>query len=180
MDISHTLKANSDQLDAIELLGGAQDFTIQSVSENNSDQPLNVCLAEFDRPWRPGVTMRRLLSSLWGPETDEWIGHRVRLYRDDKVTFGKDKTGGTRISHASHIDKPIVVTLPTSKGKFGEFRVDPLPESAPAALIEPTAEEIAACTDVDELKAMWRPAGAERRAQIEARVSELGATDVPA
>ena len=175
MDISHTLKANSDQLDAIELLGGAQDFTIEAVTENNSEQPINVRLAEFERPWRPGVTMRRLLSSLWGPETDEWIGHKVRLYRDDAVTFGKTKPGGTRVSHASHIEKKVTLTLPTSKGKFGEFTVEPLIESAPES--EPTAKAVAACDDPDELRSMWQASGPERRAQIEARVAELAKTE---
>ena len=38
---------------------------------------------------------------------------------------------------------------------------------------EPTAEQVAACTDVDALKAMWKRSGKERRAEIEARVADL-------
>lgn len=131
MDISQTLVSNSTQLDNVDLMGGPRVFTITGVTLNESDQPLSIALAEYGRPWKPGVTMRRLLSEMWGPESDSWIGRKVRLYRDEAVTFGKDKTGGTRISHASHIDKTITVTLPTSKGKFGQFTVEPLGEDTP-------------------------------------------------
>lgn len=132
MDISSTLVSNSSQLDNIDLQGGARDFTITRVVLNEgSDQPLSITLAEYGRPWKPGLTMRRLLSEMWGPESDSWVGRRVRLYRDASVTFGKVATGGTRISHATHLDRPITVTLPTAKGKFGEFTVQPLIEAAP-------------------------------------------------
>ena len=132
-DISATLVSKSDQLDNVDLMGGARVFTIAGVTINvDAEQPLSIRLEEYPRPWKPGVTMRRLLAELWGAESDDWIGHKVRLYRDDTVTFGKVKPGGTRVSHASHINKKLEVTLPTSKGKFAEFRVEPLPD-APSA-----------------------------------------------
>ena len=98
------------------------------------------------------LTMRRLLAHMWGPEADNYIGHRIRLYRDPEVVFGRDKTGGTRLSHASHIDKRITVSLPTSKGKFGAFTVEPLVEAAPT-VANPNAEllaEIGALADKTE------------------------------
>ena len=171
MDISAMLIGKSDQLDNVDLLAGPRDFTITAVSRGADDQPLNITLAEYDRPWRPGLTMRRLLAHIWGPEADAYIGRRVRLYRDPDVSFGKDKTGGTRLSHASHIERRVTVSLPTSKGKFGAFTVEPLTDTA--APIEPTAEQVAASTDSDALRAMWQASGIERRAQIEARVAEL-------
>lgn len=182
MDISSTLVSNSTQLDNIDLQGGARDFTITGVTLNDGDQPLSITLAEYGRPWRPGLTMRRLLSEMWGTETDAWEGRRVRLFRDVTVTFGKDRTGGTRISHASHIDKKVTVTLPTSKGKFGEFSVQPLiePIVESVAAPEPTAEQVAACEYTDVLRGWWQSSSPERRALIMARVAELGATDVPA
>lgn len=132
-DISATLVSKSDQLDNVDLMGGPRVFTIAGVTINvDAEQPLSIRLEEYPRPWKPGVTMRRLLAELWGAESDDWIGHKVRLYRDDTVTFGKVKPGGTRVSHASHINKKLEVTLPTSKGKFAEFRVEPLPD-APSA-----------------------------------------------
>ena len=53
-DISDTLAPNSDQLDAIDLLGGPRTFTIADVSRGSDEQPVQIALAEFPRPWRPG------------------------------------------------------------------------------------------------------------------------------
>ena len=169
------LVGKSDQLDNADLLAGPRDFTITAVIKRPGDQPLEITLAEYDRPWRPGLTMRRLLAHIWGKEGDVFVGRRVRLYRDPDVSFGKDKTGGTRLSHASHIERRVTVSLPTSKGKFGAFTVEPLTEVAAPAPTEPTVEQVAASTDSDALRAMWQASGVERRAQIEARVDELNA-----
>ena len=171
-DISDTLAPNSDQLDAVDLLGGPQTFTITKVSKGKDDQPVNVHLAEFPRVWRPGKSMRRVLASCWGTDASAWVGRRVTLYCDESVTFGNDVVGGTRISHLSHIDGVKKIPLLVKRGKSATFKVQPLAD-APAAPTEPTSEEVAACTDVDTLKAMWRPSGPERRAQIEQRVADL-------
>lgn len=167
MDISATLVGKSDQLDNVDLLSGPRDFTITDVSAGNAEQPINITLAEFPRPWRPGLTMRRLLAAVWGPDASVYVGRRVRLYRDPQVTFGKDATGGTRLSHASHIEKRVEITLPTSRGKFGLFKVDPLPD-APT----PPPIDVGSITDEAELKALWqtRP---DLHDAIKARVNEL-------
>ena len=129
------LVGKSDQLDNVDLLSGPRVFTITGASKGPNDQPLNITLAEYPRPWRPGLTMRRVLAAMWGTEADNYTGRRIRLYRDPDVRFGNDKPGGTRISHASHLDKRLTVSLPTSKGKFGAFTVEPLVESAPAPTV---------------------------------------------
>lgn len=72
--------------------------------------------------------------------------------------------------------KPLGVPLLISRGKSAIFTVQPLTEPAPAPS-EPTAEQVAATTDIDQLKGMWRASSAERREQIEARVAELTAAD---
>lgn len=180
MDISSTLVGSSDQLDNVDLISGPRDFTITGVSPGAADQPLNIALAEFPRPWRPGLTMRRLLAAIWGTDASAYVGRRVRLYRDEKVTFGKDATGGTRLSHASHIEKRAVVTLPVSRGKVDKFTVEPLPDVALQPLPrddEPTAEQVAASTDQNELRDFWQRSGPETRALIQARVAALNAAD---
>ena len=181
MDISDMLVGKSEQLDNVDLLSGPRDFTITAVDRREGDQPLNITLAEYDRAWRPGLTMRRILAHIWGPDASVYVGRRIRLYRDPDVTFGRDKTGGTRISHATNLDKSVTVSLPTAKGKFGAFTVEPLTESAqpisiPDTLPEPTEAAVTACTDRTELGNMWKASGPERRAQIEARVATLDAT----
>ena len=171
MDITDTLAPTSDQLDAVDLLGGPRTFTIASVSKGNAEQPVNVHLSEFDRVWRPGKSMRRVLAAAWGADASKWIGRRVTLYCDPAVTFGKDKVGGTRISHLSHIDKRLSVPLLVTRGKSATFTIDPLPD-APAA---PTAEQIKAIDNLDDLRALWDTASPAAREHIMARKAELEA-----
>ena len=172
MNISSTLKGKSEQLDNVDLMGGPRDFTVtKAIVREGHEQPLVVTLAEYDRPWLPGLTMRRLIAAMWGEESDDYVGHRVRLFRDPEVAFGGSKTGGTRISHASHIDKTLTVSLPTSKGKFGAFTVKPLTESAKPK--SPSAADVSACTNPDELRAMWKTASPDVRLLITARNAEL-------
>lgn len=174
MDISSTLAPTSDQLDAVDLLSGPRTFTIERVSKGNVEQPVQIHLAEFPRVWRPGKSMRRILVAAWGPNAAAYVGRRVTLYCDLDVKFGGDKVGGTRISHMSDLknDKRLSVPLLISRGKSALFTVEPL--TTPA---EPTAEQVAKCTDIDALKAWWR-AHTALRPEIEARVADLTAAEV--
>ena len=119
MDISHTLEPASDQLDAVELIGGPRTFTIASVSKGTPEQPVEIHLDGFPRPWRPGKSMRRVLAAAWGTDASVYAGRRVTLYCDPDVRFGGDVVGGTRISHLSHIPKRLSVPLLVSHGKSG-------------------------------------------------------------
>jgi hypothetical protein len=159
MDISDTLAPNSDQLDAVDLLGGPRTFTITEVSKGKDDQPVNIHLAEFPRVWRPGKSMRRVLAACWGTDAAVYVGRRVTLYCDESVMFGKDRVGGTRISHLSDLAKPKSIPLLVSRGKSAAFKVTPLPDLSP----------------VEKLKAEWRTADPERRAAIEQEVATLQA-----
>jgi hypothetical protein len=157
VDISDTLAPNSDQLDAVDLLGGPRTFTITQVSKGKDDQPVNIHLAEFPRVWRPGKSMRRVLAACWGTDAAVYVGRRVTLYCDESVMFGKDRVGGTRISHLSHLDKPKSVPLLVSRGKSATFTVDPLPDPSP----------------IDKLRAEYRTADPERQEAIKQEVAAL-------
>jgi hypothetical protein len=172
MDIGDTIAPNSDQLDAIDLMTGPRTFTITDVTKGNAEQPVQIALAEFDRPWRPGKSMRRVLVAVWGSDASAYKGRRVTLYCDPEVRFGKDKVGGTRISHLSHIDGPKSVQLLVSRGKSATYVVEPLPnESTPQADI--TNDTIAACESIPTLRGWWKGADAGTRKLIEARVKAL-------
>ncbi|HML52393.1 MAG TPA: hypothetical protein PKD84_13435 [Propionicimonas sp.] len=167
MDISDTLAPKSDQLDAVDLLGGPKVFSIERVSKGNAEQPVQIHLAEFPRPWRPGKSMRRVLVACWGPDASKYVGRQVRLYCDETVSFGGERVGGTRISHLSNLAEAKSVPLLITRGKSAIYTVEPLP----------TPEQIDACTDKATLGEMWKASGPEMRARIEARVSELSPTD---
>jgi len=58
---------------------------------------------EFNRPYMPCVKMRRLLEQAWGKPRPEWMGRKMRLYLDPKVSYGRHKhIGGIRINALSH------------------------------------------------------------------------------
>ena len=136
-----------------------------------AEQPVEVHLAEFPRVWRPGKSMRRVLAACWGADASQWTGRRVELFCDSAVMFGGEAVGGTRISRLSHIDGPKSVPIIVKKGRSGGYKVEPLPDApAPQQPPEPSAEQVAACVDIDALRTMHRVSGPERRAQIEARV----------
>ena len=176
VDISDTLAPVSEQLDAVDLLGGPRTFTIERVSKGSAEQPVQIHLSGFPRPWRPGKSMRRVLVACWGPDASTYVGRRVTLYCDPGVRFGGEKVGGTRISHLSHIDGQRQVPLLVTRGKSAVYTVEPLTEPAPSP--ESTADQIEACTDKAELRAMWER-WPSLRPQIKARVSELDSSDGP-
>lgn len=173
MDISDTLAPTSDQLDAVDLLSGPRTFSIERVSKGSAEQPVQIHLADFPRPWRPGKSMRRVLVACWGKDASEYVGRRVTLFCDPDVKFGGDRVGGTRISHLSHIDKPRSVPLLITRGKSAIYTVQPLEDEPQTPAL--TADQIARCTDADQLRSWWHE-HPSMRAQITARGNELQAT----
>jgi hypothetical protein len=78
----------------------------------------------------------------------------VTLYLDPTVRFGKETTGGIRISHLSHIDGPKKLALTVSRGKKAAYTVEPLTEPAPAPKRD-WVKEAKQFTTVDDLRAHW-------------------------
>lgn len=173
MDLTQSITPKSDQINAEDLLTGPRTFTIEKVTAGSAEQPVDFHLVELPgRAYRPSKSMRRVIVNAWGKESAEYTGRRLTLYRDPEVTFGRDKVGGIKISHLSHIPKPVSLALTVTRGKRAMHTVDPLPDVAPTAT-EPTEAQVAAATDESVLRGWWKPSSPERRAQITARVAEL-------
>ena len=180
MDITDALAPTSDQLDAIELVN-PRTFTIDSGSRLGSRDGKTVAeirLVGFPRVWRPSKGMLDVLARCWGTDGKAWAGRSVTLYNDPEVTFGKDKVGGIRISHLSHIDGPVTVMI-RGRGQGARkiaWPVQPLADAAPppppAAM---SLEDVAATTDTDTLRTAWQGSPPDVRAAIEARVAEIAA-----
>lgn len=170
VDISDTLAPNSDQLDAVDLLGGPRTFTVVKVAKADSEQPISITLAEFPRVWRPGKSMRRVLGYCWGTDASQWAGRRVTLYCDPEVKFGGDRVGGTRISHLSNLDKAVTVPLLVSRGQSREYAVQPLTERDWRA-------EADALSDPAQLRVLWQEAPLDARAYISTRAQSLSTED---
>lgn len=131
MDIADTILAKSDQINAVDLAVPVT-VTIEGVDVVGGDQPVNIHLREFPgKAYRPSKSMRRVLVKLWGPRSADYAGRRLTIYNDPSVTWAGKAVGGIRISHASHIDKPVTMSLALAKGKLAPFTVQPLPDAPP-------------------------------------------------
>ena len=63
-----------------------------------------------------------------------------------------------RVSHVSHIDKPVEVLLTESRGKKRAHTVQPLPDAAPYAPSQDWLALMADATTPDEKNKVWQQA----------------------
>ena len=181
MDLTEASAPRSDQLNAIDMMDGPRTFTIERVEEGPTEQPMHVHLSEVPgRPYKPSKGMIRVFKWLWGKDTTPYPGRRITLFREPSVKWAGKAAGGIQISHMSDLVGPRTVPLVENRTKTGDITVQPLtepaPNPAPKPTTEPTPEQVAACTDLAELRTMWANAGPERRKDIEARNAELDTT----
>ena len=127
MDLSKTIAPKSDQLNADDFVE-PRIIKIREVRGGSDEQqPVSIYFeGDNNKPYKPCKTMRRLLVQVWGKDGDTYKGRSLQLYRDDSVTWAGVKVGGIRISHVSHIDKPIDVLITVSKAKRRPVTVQPL------------------------------------------------------
>ena len=183
MDLSSTIVPKSDQLNSEDLLTAPVTVTIEDVRAGNAEQPVAIHLAEFPgRPFKPSKTVRRILVAAWGKDSSAYIGRRMTLFRDPTVKWAGEAIGGIRVSHLSHIDKPLSIALTVTRGQRAAHTVQPLVETVPANIQParsggPSEGDIAACTDIDTLRDWWQ-AHPDHRPQIEARRSQITAAAV--
>jgi hypothetical protein len=176
-------EARSDQINAVDLVQ-PRTYTIEKVTAGKATHPFDFHLVESPgKVYRPNLGQRRVIVAGWGAKTEDYHGRRFTLFNEPSVVWAGVEIGGIRISHMSHLDKPLKTSLAISQKKKVPYVVQPLAESAPIqgepsehpAPPEPTAEHVAACDDAAVLREWWKQSGPERRAQIEARVAELTA-----
>jgi hypothetical protein len=127
-----SIAPRSDQINAEDLITGPCTVTITDVTRGTTEQPVDIVTVEFGpgRPYKPSKTMRRLLVIAWGTDASAYIGRRITIYRDPDITFGRDRVGGIRISHLSHIDKRLEIALAVTRGRRATFTVEPLKDAA--------------------------------------------------
>lgn len=161
MDISDSLAANSNQQNYDEFLAGPKTVTVSEVKKGSAEQPVEVHLVEFPgKPFKPAKTVRRLLAKVWGTDASQWAGRRLTIYGDPEVRYGGKAVGGLRVSHVSHIDKPVEVLLTESRGKKRSHTVHPLAETAPTTYT-PSQDFLALMSSAstgDEKNAIWQQA----------------------
>lgn len=159
MDISDSLAANSNQQNYDEFLAGPKTVTVSEVKKGSAEQPVEVHLVEFPgKPFKPAKTVRRLLAKVWGTDASQWAGRRLTIYGDPDVRYGGKAVGGLRVSHVSHIDKPVEVLLTESRGKKRSHTVQPLPDATPYTPSQDWLALMADATTPDEKNKVWQQA----------------------
>lgn len=136
IDMAQFIAPKSDQLNADDLIAGPRTITITRVTgnEGNAEQPVNVFFDGDDgKPFRPCKSMRRVMVHAWGADASKYAGRSMTLYRDPKVQFGGMAVGGIRISHMSHIDREMMMSLTATRAKRTPYKVMPLASTPPPA-----------------------------------------------
>jgi len=190
VDLSDTIMANSNQLTADDLIGRELTIEITDVAGGGTkEQPVTIHYAGEDgKPWKPCKTMRRILVGAWGKDGKSYIRRKITLYRDPEVQYGGQKVGGIRISHLSHIDKPLTMSLTATSKSKKPITIQPLKAVTVAAPVKAEVVEaaetkptpivkdlkwheneltIAAERGIESLKAAWTKIPEDMRTQLE-------------
>lgn len=183
-DLTNTIIAKSDQINADDLTGGPRTIKITKVSADtsSSEQPIVIGVEGDSKVYKPCKTVRRLLVAVWGPNGNEYVGRSVTLYRDPTVKWGGLEVGGIRISHMSHIDKAVTIALTATRGNKKPTTVQPLVvRDTPTQQADPYAEY--ARTFARKLKdepwqavdSWWQNTAADREGMAADRVEKMSA-----
>lgn len=155
-DIAKLIEPKSDQQNFDDYITGPKTVTIAEVRLLEAEQqPMHLHLVEFPgRPYKPNLSMRRVLLGVWGKEgLAGWVGRSLTLYGDPHVRFGKHEVGGIKISHLSHIEQPVTVNLTVTRGKREPFTVQPLEA---AVTVEDAGGWLLEAGSLAELQAAWK------------------------
>jgi hypothetical protein len=181
-DLSGTISPKSDQLNSDDLIAGPRTIAITAVraNEDSAEQPISIFFdGDGGKPYKPCKSMRRVLVAVWGPDGSTFPGRSLTIYRDAGVTFGGLQVGGIRISHMSHIDRPVTLALTATRANRKPFTVKPLevappPEDRAKAMADSLIQRADACEDSRALFALVDDAKAqEQRAWLKSKRPEL-------
>ena len=127
IDLSKTIEAKSDQLNADDLLGIHKILKITAIKAGSADQPIIINFeGDQGKPYKPSKGMRRVLVSAWGPDGGSYVGRSIEVYNEPTVTWAGQAVGGIRISRMSDIKNTIVVPLALTRGKKVPLKISPL------------------------------------------------------
>jgi len=161
-DLSSTVIAKSDQLNADDLVEQIT-ITVTRVDKVSSkDQPVLIHSAGR-QPFKPCLTMRRMLISAWGKYKDEWVGRSMVVFCDPEVMWAGKEHGGIRVSHVSHISEPVSKMLAVTRGRKKLFTLLPLVVDIVdhSEIVKKYAD-----ADADAQNTMWSSATPEQQEAI--------------
>lgn len=132
-NLRDTIVPKSDQLNAEQLIGKPLTITVTEVRRSvDGDQPLAIHYnGDQGRPYKPCKSMRKVLIFAWGDDGRDWVGKSMTLYCDPNVKWGGVKVGGVRISHLSHVESDLALSLTATKGKKEPVIIKRMPAQKP-------------------------------------------------
>ena len=126
-DLSDTIEAKSDQLNADDLAGSTKTIKVTGVVRY-SDKGIPAFHIDYEggagRPFKPCKSVRRVIMFAWGKDGSQWIGRSMTLYCDPTVIYAGKEVGGIRVSHMSDIEKRISIKLTEKRGSKKEVFID--------------------------------------------------------
>lgn len=163
-DLSNTVAAKSNQLNADDLISGTKTIVITNVSAVAGEQPIAISYeGDGGKPFMPCKSMRRVLIQVWGADGKKYVGRSMTLYRDPSVKFGGIAVGGIRISHMSHITEKKSFPLTESRASRKLYTVLPLkvepPKHQEPASESEIIERIEMAQTMEALQATWKMYG---------------------
>ena len=129
LDLSGTIKAKSDQLNADDLIAGPIMIQVEGVTLNKDPkQPVHIYYYGCEsKPFKPCLTVRRILIKLWGADGNQWANKWMNLYIDSSVSFGNQKNiGGIRVDAVSDIPSTASISLTVRRGMKQHFIIQPI------------------------------------------------------
>lgn len=177
-DFAAALAPKSDQINALDLVGGEMTITITGVKVTpGTEQPVSISFEGSPKVWRPCKTTGRVLMEAWGPDTSVYPGRSVQLYLDPKVKWGGLEVGGIRIRAISHIDSDFRTITAESKQVRKPVLIKRLVVQAPPPAVDyaPICRAVAA-RGTAAMRAWWVTGeGIAARAVATAMLDEMKA-----
>jgi hypothetical protein len=169
-NLNDTIIPKSDQLNADQLIGGPMTITVTNVRRGSGDdQPVVVHYeGEAGRPFKPCLTMRKVLIFAWGEDGSQWQGRMLTLYNKRDVKWGGVEVGGIRISHMSHVPADVKLSLAVTRGKKEPIIIKRLDASDPLVAAR-AGLDTAARKGMDALKEAWAGLPVAQRTAIGGR-----------
>ncbi|AGR46550.1 hypothetical protein TW1_034 [Pseudoalteromonas phage TW1] len=129
IDITSTIQTKSDQLNSDDLLGGDLMIQVEGVQlANDPQQPLHIFYVGCNgKPYKPCLTVRKILAALWGKDASQWAGRYMNLYLDPTVKWAGKEVGGIRVNALSHIQSSATLNLAVRRGAKQPFRIEQIP-----------------------------------------------------
>lgn len=126
-DMSATIIAKSDQINACDLIGAPRTITVKEVRiKAGEDQPVSILIEGDSKAFRPCLGVRRLLVRVWGRDAKDYIGKSMTLFCDPSVTWAGKQEGGIRVSHMTGLSEKVIEFMRTSRTATKPYTILPL------------------------------------------------------